>query len=87
MTELSKITRTASLQLGNRRAEEIVVTLDAHPLPRIIFRPKGRRQEYSLPLSSVYTIAVERNGRARAQETRRRRNFQRGLLAVSRGSA
>ena len=89
MTTLTKIKREVALKLANRRAEPITVTLEAGAngaFPSITFQPKGARRTYTLPLSTVYTLAVERDAMVKVRETKRRRTVSRGLLSISRGA-
>jgi len=64
MTSLHKpVKRTLDLPLkGSSRTRAIIVTL--YPGGVIGLRDKGRRREYTLPLTTVYALAAEAEARS-----------------------
>ena len=85
MTKLKEaVRRTTTIMLDNRPVPrpEDEVTVSIYPTGMIGFRPKRSRTEYTLPLETVYRLAI----RAAVQTERVRKTVKRGLLAIERES-
>lgn len=79
MTELRKAVRRSVVGLLR---EELVVTLYPHGV--IGMRAKRTRREYTVPLVSVYKLAIEHH-LAEQRQARQVRKVKRGVLALREG--